>query len=229
MPVATFALVALVCASPAGGAAAEANVRALVTGWVELQNARSFPEYAKLYSEKFTGVRKSGDKEVRFDHKSWLADRGRMFKKPFKVSIESLEVKPGPDGYQVGFLQKWESSSYADSDPSEFGEVTFTRSANGYDFAFVRELGEGGDERYTGSYRGDGTLETVTQEMEYFEHSMGPANRHICRAPTPSISEPRCRPSTFPGRSSSAGRVRSVTGLGREPARGPRNTCGLSA
>jgi hypothetical protein len=216
-----FGLVGLTTVPPASGAPPENAVRALVGRWVEVQNTQNLAEYAKLYSEKFTGVRKSGDKEVRFDHKSWMADRARMFKKPFKVSIDSLDVKPGPNGFEVGFSQNWESSTYADTGwktmrivdeggtlriveeamkysekqiatpktfvellaktdgvaPSWFDEVALTRSANGFAFSFVRELGEGGDERYSGSYRADGTLETVTQELSYWEHSMGPENR----------------------------------------------------
>lgn len=223
LPITFLALIALAWVSPAGAAVSETEIRALVGRWVDCQNAQDFAAYAKLYSKSFKGVRKSGDREVRLDYASWLADRGRMFKRPFKVSIENLEVKAGPGGPEVDFLQKWESSSYADRGwktlriveedggpkiveermtssekqiatprtfaellaktegvaPSWFEDVTLKRSAKGFDFSFVRSQGEGGDESYSGSYRSDGTLDTVTQEVDYDEHSMGPANRQF--------------------------------------------------
>ena len=38
---------------------------------------------------------------------------------------------------------------------------------------------EGGDEKYSGHYRKDGSLDDVTQMLDSSSESMGPANKHI--------------------------------------------------
>ncbi len=64
-------------------------------------------------------------------------------------------------------------------DISWIEQLKLTPSEKGVEFSFVRSLGEGGEETYSGLYRNDGTLAHVTQAVEYLEHSMGSGNRNI--------------------------------------------------
>lgn len=92
-------------------------VQDLVKRWLAAQNQGDFAAYSALYGDAFRGVRRSGKKTVRLDRSGWLADRQRMFKRPMKVALSSLEIAVGPGQARVGFVQDWASGKYHDVGP----------------------------------------------------------------------------------------------------------------
>jgi len=92
----------------------EPAVRTLVDAWLATQNASDFAGYEKLYAERFTGVKRSGSYQARFDRKGWLRDRAGMFVRPMRVSAAALEIAHTPSLARVTFEQTWSSGSYKD-------------------------------------------------------------------------------------------------------------------
>jgi ketosteroid isomerase-like protein len=98
---------------------AERDVRAVVDGWLAAQNAGDFAAYEKLYAARFTGIRRSGPRTVRFDRAGWMRDRGRMFKKPMTVGIGAVKIRAGGASALVTFTQTFAQGSYKDAGPKQ--------------------------------------------------------------------------------------------------------------
>ncbi len=93
----------------------ESDVLALLGSWVAAQNAGRFEDYEKLYAERFTGTKRVGTREKKFDRAGWIADRRALFQKPFTVSAENPSISLAGSSAVVEFTQKWANATYRDS------------------------------------------------------------------------------------------------------------------
>lgn len=109
-------LVLVACAGLAQGDThvVDPEVRALVDKWLAAQNGGDFAAYQQLYASRFTGVRRSGPRVVRFDRAGWMNDRQRMFGKKMVVGMEKLAVTSSPQAARATFVQSFEQGSYKD-------------------------------------------------------------------------------------------------------------------
>jgi hypothetical protein len=95
----------------------EAAVRALIGRWLEAQNKGDFAAYSAFYTPSFHGIRRSLGRTVVLDHPGWLRDRGRMFKKPMKVTATDIQIArtaPASGLLRATFVQEFSSGNYAD-------------------------------------------------------------------------------------------------------------------
>lgn len=90
------------------------QVRDFVARWVAAQNEGRLDDYSKLYATPFSGVRRSETRVARFDRDGWLADRGRMFRKPMLVKATKLRAVADGKVIKVRFTQEWSSGKYHD-------------------------------------------------------------------------------------------------------------------
>lgn len=118
----TYAVLALLVFSATDALAGEpgaASAHALVDKWLETQNKGLFGDYEALYTEDFTGIRRSNyGVEKHLDRKGWMEDRRPMFKRGQTVTITALDIRPfeGSDWGRVvvRFRQYWQAPTYAD-------------------------------------------------------------------------------------------------------------------
>ncbi len=101
-------------AEPTLNPALEASVKKWLEGWVASQNAGDFAAYEKLYARRFTGLKKVGTFERRFDRAGWLKDRAGMFKRPVSVQVADLRILGTRPPLLVEFQQTWSSGTYRD-------------------------------------------------------------------------------------------------------------------
>jgi len=108
-----------------GGAAIAADgrpeprdeARALLEGWLDVQNRGDFAGYQALYDRGFTGVRRSSNRTATLDRDGWMGDRARMFEKKMKVEARDVRVFAKPNAARIVFTQTWSSGSYRDVGP----------------------------------------------------------------------------------------------------------------
>ena len=100
--------------APAPSALSEADVRATLDAWLAAQNGGNFAAYEQLYAAKFYGVKRAGERVVRFDRAGWLADRKRMFQKPMQVEAREPRIRAGTDSAQLELTQRWASGKFED-------------------------------------------------------------------------------------------------------------------
>jgi len=98
---------------------AEGEVRGVVDKWLAAQNAGDFAAYDKLFAARFTGIRRSGPRTVRFDRAGWMRDRGRMFKKPMTVGISDVKMRIAGSTAVVTFTQTFAQGSFKDAGPKQ--------------------------------------------------------------------------------------------------------------
>jgi hypothetical protein len=103
----------------AGTPLAEADVRAVVDRWLATQNAGDRPAYEALYAARFTGIRRSGPRTVRFDRAGWMRDRARMFGKPMTVATADLKIRVGGASALVSFTQTFAQGTFKDAGPKQ--------------------------------------------------------------------------------------------------------------
>ncbi len=110
----------------AGGQAAaspidEAQVRALVDRWVDVQNRGDFAAYQALYDERFTGVLRVGRQVRKMDRSAWMKSRGRMFNDGFTVSVAQLSIVLEPKMALVRLVQTFRAAKvgFADVGPKQ--------------------------------------------------------------------------------------------------------------
>ena len=70
-----------------GAPLAERDARGVVDGWLAAQNAGDWAAYDKLYATKFTGIRRSGPRTVRFH------DARRLLLLAFTVATNDVTFK----------------------------------------------------------------------------------------------------------------------------------------
>lgn len=96
---------------------AEAELRQLLSAWLLAQNDGEYEAYASLYAAKFYGVKRAGQREVRFDRAGWLNDRKKMFQKPIRVEAREPSFRSSSASAEIEFKQQWSSGKFADSGP----------------------------------------------------------------------------------------------------------------
>lgn len=117
-----YSVLALLASLPQAAAApaaasSEQQARALLDRWLKAQNDGDFAAYQNLYAERFTGVRRSGQRTVRLNRAGWLRDRQRMFQKKMTVQADGVRIAASGGGAVLSFSQTWESGSYRDTGP----------------------------------------------------------------------------------------------------------------
>src|SRR5690606_21256627 len=70
--------------------------------------------YEKLYSERFTGVKRVGERTFHQDRATWMADRKAMFEKSFVVVASGISVGSAPGVLFATFDQSWKSATFQD-------------------------------------------------------------------------------------------------------------------
>ena len=98
-------------------AIAEAELKQLLAAWLAAQNSGQFEAYQALYATKFYGVKRAGQREVRFDRAGWLNDRQKMFQKPISVEAREPGFRASTASAEIEFKQQWSSGKFADSGP----------------------------------------------------------------------------------------------------------------
>lgn len=100
--------------TPADSGLHAADVKAFVEKWQTAQNSRDFDGYAKLYAERFMGVKRVGTYSKRFDRAGWLADRKPMFDAGAQVKVTDLELVGMAGSTRVVFTQEFTSGTFKD-------------------------------------------------------------------------------------------------------------------
>jgi ketosteroid isomerase-like protein len=133
-PLGLFAAILVAWSAPGAAAAPEQDATATLDAWLAAQNEGRFDDYQKLYSDGFTGVRRSGTRVASFDRAGWMKDRQRMFRKPMKVEAEKVRIIAKKKAALVAFNQRWSSGNYSDVGPKH---LVLRRTPAGY--RIVRE------------------------------------------------------------------------------------------
>jgi hypothetical protein len=115
----------LVCLLAGGtpGATREPEVKGVLDAWLAAQNAGDFAAYQKLYAPKFSGIKRVGKRKSVFDRAGWMIDRGKMFKKPFRVQSAGVHFAIGKSGATISFTQSWFSGAFSDEGPKRIAIV----------------------------------------------------------------------------------------------------------
>lgn len=101
-------------AVPVQTVAAKDKIQKIMNVWLEAQNKQDFSTYESLYADRFTGIRRSGNRTLPLNRDGWMKDRKRMFAKPMKVEAEDLQISDMGETTLVQFKQTWSSASYQD-------------------------------------------------------------------------------------------------------------------
>jgi hypothetical protein len=101
-------------AADGAGSALDAEVRAFIDRWLSVQNGGDFTAYQSLYAARFTGVRRSGPRVVRFDRPGWMKDRQRMFAKKMTVAAEGTAIAASSQSARVTFVQSFAQGNWRD-------------------------------------------------------------------------------------------------------------------
>lgn len=127
----------------------EAEVKAFLETWLSAQNTGSFTDYTAMYAGTFFGVKRSGERTLRFNREKWLQDRKRMFRNKMTVAANNVQIATSSFSATIRFEQ-----TYIDSD----GFIEFlsrdpeTRGVP-HSFEFVPTGGGKNQERkFKGSY-----------------------------------------------------------------------------
>jgi ketosteroid isomerase-like protein len=104
---------------PSEPALTEGSARALFERWLEAQNQGDFAAYERLYAERFTGVKRSGDYKATFDRKGWLRDRKGMFTHAMRVEASQVALSVTPRTARVTLQQTWSAGTYRDVGPKQ--------------------------------------------------------------------------------------------------------------
>ncbi|MEQ8686971.1 MAG: hypothetical protein RIE86_16840 [Imperialibacter sp.] len=89
----------------------------VIQDWVAAQNQGDFEKYKSFYAASFSGVKRAGANEYKYDVKGWLNDRERMFQKAMNVEARYLLINYHQAPYRVNFQQLWQSGSFSDYGP----------------------------------------------------------------------------------------------------------------
>lgn len=84
-------------------------VEKLLRNWLDSQNKRDFSAYRQLYDKQFSGVRRTGTKELKFDLNGWLKDRSQMFRQKMWVHISDATLNPNDEFGEGDFVFEFES------------------------------------------------------------------------------------------------------------------------
>jgi hypothetical protein len=84
----------------------EKRARALLDSWLAAQNDNELGKYQALYSIRFSGTRRLGKREVSYDRKGWLEERGKDFRRHLEVGAERVRVRVIGNSAVIRFHQK---------------------------------------------------------------------------------------------------------------------------
>lgn len=104
----------LLATSSFAGDLSEQEVLTFLKEWLSAQNSGSYSNYATMYSNSFTGIKRSGSSMSKLNHDAWLKDRKKMFNKKMVVEANNLEVNVSGTTATIKFEQTWESGTYKD-------------------------------------------------------------------------------------------------------------------
>jgi hypothetical protein len=110
----TLIIFLLLSSSSFAAEISEKEVKSFLNDWLATQNTGSYSNYSAMYSERFTGIRRSGSHTYNLNRDAWLEDRKLMFKKKMTVNTKNPEIKLSGTTASVKFEQIWESGSYKD-------------------------------------------------------------------------------------------------------------------
>lgn len=92
----------------------ETDVKVFLNNWLAAQNTGTYSNYAAMYADSFTGIRRSGSSTHNLNRDAWLKDRKKMFKKKMVVEAANPEIKLAGSTATVKFEQIWASGTYND-------------------------------------------------------------------------------------------------------------------
>lgn len=92
----------------------EMKLKEFLAKWLEAQNTGSYSAYANMYSNTFTGIKRSGPRTKTLNVLEWLKDREQMFKEDFVVKAINPEFNSSGVTASIKFEQWWESARYKD-------------------------------------------------------------------------------------------------------------------
>jgi hypothetical protein len=92
----------------------EAEVKLFFNQWRATQNTGAYSSYASMYSSKFLGIKRSGDRTFRYNHDTWLKDRKEMFKHSMNISARKILIQASEGSATVRFEQTCESNVFSD-------------------------------------------------------------------------------------------------------------------
>ncbi len=96
------------------------DVTGFLERWLVAQNARRFPEYSRLYSNDFVGIKRtaSGGKR-QYRRSGWLSDRRKMMSRnsDLSVSIDNVQMNTEGNWAEVSFIQYFRAGNYSDWGP----------------------------------------------------------------------------------------------------------------
>jgi hypothetical protein len=93
----------------------EAEVKAFLDTWLSAQNTGSFTGYSDMYAGKFFGIKRSGERTLRFNREKWLQDRKRMFRNKMTVTAKNVQITTSNFSATIRFEQTWESRRFKDT------------------------------------------------------------------------------------------------------------------
>ena len=103
--------------SPAGRsdhAAEDVEIRGFIDAWQRAQNELRFDDYSALYADRFSGLKRVGDRVFQFDRGRWLADRKPMFRPGLRVEVSDLAIHRATAAATVTFVQHFSLPAYRD-------------------------------------------------------------------------------------------------------------------
>jgi len=100
--------------APAAVGLADTDVRAFIERWQAAQNSHDFEAYARLYADRFMGLKRVGPYSKRFDRAGWLADRKPMFDAGARIEISGIELVASTGATRAIFTQRFSSGSFRD-------------------------------------------------------------------------------------------------------------------
>ncbi len=92
----------------------ETEVKGFLKKWLTAQNSGSYSNYAVMYSNSFSGIKRSGSSTSILNHDAWLKDRKKMFNKHMIVEAINPKINLSGSTATVIFEQTWESGTYKD-------------------------------------------------------------------------------------------------------------------
>jgi hypothetical protein len=94
----------------------EEKVRSFLNLWEQSQDSKNFSTYENCYSVEFTGIKRVGNKTIKYNFADWIKDRRTMMQNAdnLNIKIENLKITFDGDTAIAQFTQHYRSRQYAD-------------------------------------------------------------------------------------------------------------------
>lgn len=89
----------------------------ILQDWVNSQNTGDFNRYKSFYAHTFSGIKRAGENEYRYDAEGWLHDRQKMFNREMNVEARFILINYHQAPFRINFQQLWQSGSFSDYGP----------------------------------------------------------------------------------------------------------------